>query len=183
MSEKHEDAMINLWGFLTVELGSAFCRQYGDIGGKLFLDWSKDLSCFTEQQLVNGLQRFKRSGSTYMSLNIFRKHCQPDPSDFGICAMEAAYDCVMRKKWERIHPAFQHVCASMVYNLAQAENKHGKQYKQFKPVYDDIVKRVASGEEFERIIAIAERTNPSGVIVTKKNKDIGNDTLKKLLRK
>ena len=70
--------MVNLWGLLTIELGSAFCRQYGNAGGPVFHIWTKELLCFTESDLVAGLQKFKNSGSTYMSLNVFRNHCKKD---------------------------------------------------------------------------------------------------------
>lgn len=69
---------MKLWGLLTIELGSAFCRQYGNAGGAVFHIWTKELCCFTEQELVAGLEKFKCSGSTYMSLNIFRNHCKPE---------------------------------------------------------------------------------------------------------
>lgn len=70
---------MKLWGLLTIELGSAFCRQYGDAGGVVFHIWTKELCCFTEPEIVAGLLKFKNAGSTYMSLNVFRNHCKPDP--------------------------------------------------------------------------------------------------------
>lgn len=68
--------MTSLWGSLSIELGSAFYRQFGDAGEAIFNHWTKDLSHFTEQELFSGLHKFKNSGSTYMSLNVFRNHCK-----------------------------------------------------------------------------------------------------------
>lgn len=68
--------MASLWQLLTIELGSAFCKQYGDAGDETFFYWCKDLEEFSEQDLVRGLEKFKRSGERYMSLNIFRTHCR-----------------------------------------------------------------------------------------------------------
>jgi len=68
--------METLWGLLTIELGSAFCRQYGNAGEPVFEIWSKDLEQFSEKELVQGLDSFKNSGSSYMSLNIFRGQCK-----------------------------------------------------------------------------------------------------------
>ena len=70
--------MSKLWGLLTIELGSAFCRQYGNAGDPVYEIWSKELDQFTEKELVAGLEKFKNSGSTYMSLNIFRNHCKKE---------------------------------------------------------------------------------------------------------
>ena len=70
---------MKLWGLLTIELGSAFCRQYGNAGGPVFHIWTKELCNFTEPELVAGLQKFKNGSSTYMSLNIFRNHCKKEP--------------------------------------------------------------------------------------------------------
>lgn len=70
--------MDKLWGLLTIELGSAFCRQYGNAGDPVYKIWSKELDQFTEKELVAGLEKFKNSGSTYMSLNILRNHCKKE---------------------------------------------------------------------------------------------------------
>jgi len=67
--------MTNLWQLLTIELGSAFRNHYGDAGDETFFFWCKDLEAFSEEELVRGLEKFKKSGKTYMSLNIFRTHC------------------------------------------------------------------------------------------------------------
>ena len=68
--------MTNLWGLLSGELGSAFYRQFGQAGDAVFNHWTKELSEFTEQEIFAGLHKFKNSGSTYMSLNVFRNHCK-----------------------------------------------------------------------------------------------------------
>jgi len=81
--------MSKLWGLLTIELGSAFCRQYGNAGDPVYEIWSKELDQFTEKELVAGLEKFKNSGSTYMSLNIFRNHCKKE-IDTTLAANEKA---------------------------------------------------------------------------------------------
>jgi hypothetical protein len=96
--ENHEAAMVNLWGLMTIELGSAFCRQYGNAGSPVFNIWLRELNHFTKEELVAGLESFKKSGSTYMSLNIFRKHCQPKAKGAGVISDEKAQRVLLEQK-------------------------------------------------------------------------------------
>jgi hypothetical protein len=81
--------MTNLWGLLSGELGSAFYKQFGQAGGAVFNHWTQELYEFTEQEIFAGLNKFKNSGSTYMSLNVFRNHCKVE-ADVSVMSDERA---------------------------------------------------------------------------------------------
>jgi len=178
--------MSNLWGLLTTELGSAFCRQYGDAGGPVFLVWAKDLSNFTEAQLIQGLASFKASNSTYMSLNVFRNHCKPSAADFGLDSFESAYHKIIDRAWEELHPAFHKISvekykttvmvrqylgddpttAPVYKNARKLKHQIGflNSMKDFdsrrvvKKLFDEVVKRVSEGETFERLILVTDQS-------------------------
>jgi hypothetical protein len=152
--------MTKLWQCLSDELGSAFKNQYGLANGPVFKRWCDELSEFSEEQLFDGLQKFKRSGSTYMSLNIFRNHCMPKANDFGIGAFEQVHPLIIRREWEKLHPAFQHLARGYdMYNIARMT--HENSAKALRGLYNEVISALARGEAFERLEAI--ESNPSGV--------------------
>lgn len=73
--------MTKLWHLLTQELGSAFKNQYGLAGGAPFNHWAHELRFFSEAELVAGLEKFKASGKTYISLSVFRSHCMGEKKE------------------------------------------------------------------------------------------------------
>lgn len=178
--------MNKLWALLTAELGSAFRTQYGQPDGDAFNYWSHELKDFTEEQLVNGFNKFKRSGSTYMSLNVFRKHCRPDHSELGLPSFEQAYDSVIFSAWHKLPTAFRVLFSDHAFNLRKLSASESK--KTFKPIYEDALNRVARGEKFSLPnnpeIEHQPRSNPSGVVRLKRGnlKKIGNEALSDLLQ-
>lgn len=172
--------MTKLWQCLSDELGSAFKNQYGLANGVVFNRWCEELSEFSEQQLFDGLQKFKQSGSTYMSLNIFRNHCKPKPKDLGIMSFDQAHPLICARQWEKLHPAFQHVARSYdLYSIRLMSSE--KSARALQPLYSEVVDRLARGEHFERLEAI--ESNPSGVThVTKKDREKGREVLSVLLK-
>lgn len=171
-------AMTKLWQLLTSELGSAFRNQYGNAGGSEFNHWAKELSEFTESQLVNGLENFKNSGKTYMSLNIFRNHCKPDAEALGLPNFEAAFRALIMAEWQNMPEAFRVLFAQHRYDLRQRSDAEAR--KLFRPIYEDAIKRISQGEE----IKLAERIkleNPSGTTHTNRFKGpTGNEAMKSI---
>lgn len=172
--------MTKLWQLLTEELGSAFKNQYGLANGYVFNRWAHELSEFSEQQLFDGLQKFKNSGSTYMSLNIFRNHCKPKACDLGIPSFEQCLPLLCKREWEKLHPAFQHVARSYdMYSIRLMSSE--KSAKALRPLFSEVVDRLARGETFERLEAI--ESNPSGVThITAKDRAKGREILGDLLK-
>lgn len=171
--------MTKLWQLLTFELGSAFKRQFGKAGELVFHRWADELQTFSEPELVRGLERFKNSGSTYMSLNVFRNHCKLDNQDLGIESFDVALLGVCRRDWENLHPAFQHIARKFdLFNLRLASSDKAR--NMFKPLYAEVVKRVADGEEFERVEAISSSANQKPEL-TDKDREAGRKALKALL--
>lgn len=184
---KHRSAMMRLWALLTAELGSAFRNQYGPSEGETFNYWVHELKDFTEEQLVNGFNKFKESGSTYMSLNIFRNHCRVTHSDLGLPSFEEAYHAVIFSSWTKMPAAFRVLFADHAFNLRKLSASDSR--KSFKPLYDDAVARVARGEKFtlpnNLHIAPQPSSNPSGVVHAKRRgnlKEVGNQAMANLLK-
>ena len=180
--------MNRLWALLTAELGSAFRTQYGQPNGDAFNYWSHELKDFTEEQLVNGFNKFKKSGSTYMSLNVFRNHCRSSHQELGLPSCEEAYNSVIFSAWSKLPTAFRVLFADHAFNLRKLPASEAK--KTFKSLYDDAVQRVASGETFSLPnspeIEYQPRGNPSGVVHAKFKrgdlKEIGNQAMSELLK-
>lgn len=101
---------------------------------------------FTPEQLYRGFEKFKKSSSSFISLNIYRKHCQPEPAELGITGIEQAYELCMNKHWRNLHPAFHCVVSRQLPSLKDMGEFQARQ--RFKEIYQDIVKRVSSGEQF-----------------------------------
>jgi hypothetical protein len=139
--------MLDLWDALGKELGSAFIRQFGSPSSEAFEHWLVELWEFTPEQLFAGFEKFKKSGSTYISLNVFRKHCQPSPAELGIDGFDEAYRKTIAKKWSELHPAFPVLCASVVYDLRNQTAQESR--RRFKEIYDNVIQRVSGGEVFE----------------------------------
>jgi hypothetical protein len=157
--------MTKLWQLLTDELGSAFKNQYGMAGSSSFDYWARELSEFSEAQLVKGFHGFKNSGSTYMSLNIMRNHCKPKAVDLGLPEFEATYRALILAQWNMMPEAFRVLFAQHRFDLRQLAESEAR--KRFKPIYENAVRRIAAGEVFK----IQERPqieNPSGTTHTKK---------------
>ena len=172
-------AMAKLWQLLTDELGSAFRNQYGDAGGEVFNRWARELAEFSESQLVNGLNKFKASKSTYMSLNVLRNLCTPSADDLGLASLETAFNAVIFARWAEVPEAMQVLFAKHRYDLKQLSSTEAM--KRFKPIYDDAVKRILAGEEIKKQER-ARLDNPSGTTHTKKyNGPTGNEALSNLL--
>ena len=171
--------MTKVWQCLSDELGSAFKSQYGQTGEPVFKRWCDELSEFSEQQLFDGLQKFKNSGSTYMSLNIFRNHCKPKAQDLGLMTFEQAHPLIIRREWENLHPAFQHLARG--YDLYEIKRMtHENSSKALRGLYSEVISALARGETFERLEAI--ESNPSGVThVTDKDIKKGREVLSDLL--
>lgn len=175
----HSKAMTKLWEMLTRELGRAFETQYGRAGGEMFNHWARELAEFSESQLVAGFDRFKKSGSTYMSLNVLRNLCTPKAEDFGLPSFDEAFNAVIFAKWSEVPEAMQVLFSQHRYDLKQLSSTGAR--KAFKPIYEDAIKRILAGEEIKK----QERTrlaNPSGTTHTKKhNGPTGNEALSNLL--
>ena len=179
LTSKHLMAMTKLWQLLTDELGSAFRNQYGDAGGTAFNHWSKELAAFSESQLVAGLNKFKKAGSTYMSLNIFRNLCTPKAEDFGLPSFDEAFSAVIFAKWADVPEAMQVLFSQHRYDLKQLSDTEAR--KRFKPIYEDAIKRILAGEEIKKQER-ARLENPSGTTHTKThNGPTGNEALSNLL--
>lgn len=171
--------MTKVWQCLSDELGSAFKSQYGQTGEPVFKRWCDELSEFNEQQLFDGLQKFKQSGSTYMSLNIFRNHCKPKAQDLGLISFEQAHPLIIKRQWASLHPAFQHVARGYdLYNISRMSSENSA--KALRPLFAEVVDRLARGETFERLEAI--ESNPSGVThVGEADRKKGREVLSALL--
>jgi hypothetical protein len=171
--------MTELWESLTLELGSAFKNQYGDTSSSTFKHWCKELVEFTREDLQRGFIKFKNSGKTYMSLNIFRSHCKASASDLGLPDLEASFTAMIFGRWGQLPEAFQVVFADHRYRLRQLSEEAAR--KQFKPIYENTVERIAKGE----VIKKPERTlisSDSGTVHAKKhNGPVGNAAMKGLL--
>lgn len=172
--------MQELWEALTLELGSAFKNQYGDSNGESFAYWTKNLKEFTREQLHQGFVNFKKSGKTYMSLNIFRNHCIPDVDALGLPNFDLAYKALIMAEWGNMPESFRVLFSQHRYELRQLSDAESR--KRFKPVYDDAVRRIAQGEQ----IKIQERLkieNPSGTVHNKKySGPTGSDAIKLMMR-
>ena len=162
LQPKHLLAMTKLWQLLTDELGASFKNQFGLAGGHSFNHWARELSGFSESVLFSALEKFKASGSTFMSLNAFRAFCKPQASDLGITEFHAAMLLVIQRKWESLHPAFQHLAQGFdIYALQKANQEQAARL--FKPLYQQVLERVAAGESFERVKAISNNTPKIGL--------------------
>lgn len=142
---------MKLWALLTAELGTAFRTQFGEPEGKVFDFWRKELSEFSEAQLVDGFNKFKNSGKTYMSLNVFRNHCKKSHQDLGLPSAEQSFKAVILAEWAVLPEAFKVIFAPHRYSLRQLSAIEA--FKQFKPIYEDAVRRLADGE----VIKMPER--------------------------
>lgn len=164
---------------LTLELGSAFKNQYGDADDETFEHWCKELSDFSREDLQRGFIKFKQSGKTYMSLNIFRNHCKPSPEDLGLPDISTSFTAMIFGRWGQLPEAFQVVFGEHRYSLRQLSEEAAR--KRFKDIYEDTVDRIAKGE----VIKKPERpmiTESSGTVHTKKhNGPTGNAAMKNLL--
>lgn len=146
----------------------------------MFKRWCSELSEFSEQQLFDGLQKFKQSGSTYMSLNIFRNHCKPKAQDLGLMSFEQAHPLICKREWEKLHPAFQHVARQYdLYNISRMSSENSA--KALLPLFADVVDRLARGESFERLEGVSH--NPSGVThIGEADRKKGREVLSALLK-
>lgn len=147
-------------------------------------------------------ERYLPSGAT------FAGWCKPNPKDLNIESFEYALKRVMVRDWESVHPAFQHVARrAEVRDVRRMKpdtdsNGCGESYTErvpvlvhdleaikvgplsrseslFRKLYDEVVRRVANGEKFEREQAL-ERTNPTGVKVFSRER--GKKVLADLIR-
>jgi hypothetical protein len=139
--------MLDLWEVLSKELGSAFVKQYGKPLGASFDHWTNELLEFSAEELYAGFERFKKSGSTYMSLNVFRNHCRPTAEDLGVDELDDALLRVCAGQWERLHPCFYAVCAKHRFKLRT--QSYAEARREFVDLYRLVLKRVSRGEQFE----------------------------------
>lgn len=171
--------MTELWGLLTLELGSAFKNQYGNANGTTFRHWCKELGEFSRDDLQRGFYNFKNSEKTYMSLNIFRNHCKVKAEDIGLPAEEAAFDAVIFGRWSELPESFQVLFAEHRYNLRRLSADAAR--KRFKDLYKESVNRIASGESIKKPERV-QIANPSGTVHVKKcDGPTGNEAIKNLL--
>ena len=196
--------MLDLWEALSVELGSAFARQFGSPQEQTFEHWLQELWKFSKEDLFKGFESFKNSGSTYISLNVLRSHCKAVGVSEGVPTIEQALTLVINRAWESLHPAFQ-IVAQQTYEIVETRRNrfgdlvesiskrpkydlarlrgldHQTALREIRPFYQEVVNRISTGETFERIVAIEESNEtPSG---TKKQfgKDRGRKALSDLL--
>lgn len=192
--------MLDLWEALSVELGSAFTRQFGSPKEAVFEHWLNELWDFSREDIAHGLRSFKDKGSTFISLNVFRNHCKPSGAALGLPALDQALRLVTIRAWEDLHPAFQKIAQERVvvveefngakrkveklrFNLSQLKYEKDSRSARdlFKPFYEEVVRRVREGEEFERIKMISSETStPSGTITNNSRKK-GRAVLSELL--
>ena len=139
--------MQELWEALTIELGAAFKNQYGDSQGSTFEHWVRELKEFTKEDLQRGFQSFKNSGSTYMSLNVFRSNCKVKAEDLGLPGFDESFRALIMAEWSNMPEAFRVLFTEHRFSLRQLTDTEAR--KRFKPIYDDAVKRIAAGEKFK----------------------------------
>lgn len=175
--------MLDLWDAMGKELGSAFIRQFGSPNSEAFEHWLVELWDFTPEQLFAGFDKFKKSGSTYISLNVFRKHCQPSPAELGIDGFDEAYRKVITGRWTELHPAFPVICASAVYDLRRQTAQESR--RRFKEIYESVIQRVSGGEVFEWTHSTARIEKFKRKELTERDKQVGRkvlDDLKKVIK-
>lgn len=194
--------MLDLWEALSVELGSAFIRQFGSSKESTFEHWLQELWGFSSEDIFKGLERFKQAGKTYISLNVFRAHCQARGAARGLPDLNQAYRLVMARAWEDLHPAFQHIAQERV-TVKEEFLRAGKKFKvqklkydfaamramkefdslrAFRPYFDEVNDRVASGESFERIESLEhDPKTPRSEESIKRSIQAGRSTLSDLL--
>lgn len=172
--------MTKLWQALTDELGAAFKNQYGLANETSFHRWSKELAEFTEQQLFEGFQKFKKSDSTFLNLKTFRNYCRPSGEDLGLPPFDQIHLTLCQRDWEKLHPAFQHVARNYdMYNIRLMSSDNSA--KALRKLYSEVVDRLARGEQFERLESL--RFNPSGTTHTSAaSREKGKEVMAKLLR-
>ena len=170
---------MKLWTMLTAELGSAFRSQYGAPEGEVFNYWSRELSEFSESQLVSGFEKFKNAGSTYMSLNVFRNHCKPKPEDLGLPSLQESYQDLILGRWSKMPTPFRVAFADHRYRLRQMSESEA--FKKFTELYKNTVQRIASGEVFEIKKRVEIEHNPSGTTHANNNGLTGKAALKSIL--
>lgn len=170
--------MQELWEALSIELGAAFQNQYGSAAGTTFQHWARELKEFSREEIQRGFANFKNSGKTYMSLNIFRNHCKPDPEALGLPSMDQAFMALIMAEWQSMPEAFRVLFAKHRYDLRQLSDAEAR--KRFKPIYDDAVRRIAAGEEIKMRESV-KLENPSGTTHTKRHSGpTGNEALANL---
>lgn len=171
--------MQELWEALSIELGAAFKNQYGDASGSVFEYWERELRDFSRDDIQRGFVKFKNSDSTFISLKIFRKLCKVSGEDLGIEEINKAMLKTIRGQWDELHPAFQAVARD--YNLYQMRRVSADEsMKMFKPLYDEVIKRIASGEEFQPVKMISKEAPKP--VVGKLDPEKGKETLERLLK-
>lgn len=172
--------MAKLWQLLTIELGAAFSNQYGDTGGEPFQHWAKELSCFSEKQIVRGFEKFKQSDSTFISLKIFRNHCKPSATDLGLPGFDQAFKALIMAEWQNMPESFRVLFTQHRFNLRQLSDTEAR--SRFKPIYDDAVRRIAAGEEF-KIEQRDQLYGPSGTVKRERyNGPKGSDAIKLMMK-
>lgn len=165
----------------------------------------------TETQLERGIARSRHEaakGREFMPSGAqFAGWCKPDAEELGICDFADAYQRVIRRHWESLHPAFQCI-AQETYSIKELVFKDPKgvlpnrfeevsrprydiaayrqmderrAMKEFQQFYNEVVRRVTDGEQFERIQAIeqappVQSANPIPLRIQR-----GNDALSKIL--
>lgn len=136
----------------------------------------------TQEQIDMGISRARQEaaeGREFMpSGAMFAGWCKPSSKDYGIEDFEIAYRKTLSRDWENLHPAFQHVAQTQdMFSIRSKSEKESK--KLFKVMYDEVVKRASSGENFKRLVS-DEKQTPSG---TKPfGRDKGNRALSELIK-
>lgn len=172
--------MAELWGLLTLELGSAFKNQYGNAGGTTYRHWCKELIEFSRNDLQRGFHNFKNSKKTYMSLNIFRNHCKLKAQDLGLPSEDEAFDSLIFGKWHKLPESFQVLFAEHRFNLKRLASDSAR--KRFKEIYKSAVDRIVSGEVIKKP-ECKQIASASGTVHTKRKHDgpTGNEAIQNLL--
>lgn len=136
----------------------------------------------TEEQLERGIVRARHEaskGREFMPSGAqFAGWCQPAPEELGIGTFEQTFLAAIKCQWEKTHPAFQHVARSFdMYTMRRLSDREAR--REFRPLFDQVIQRVSSGEQFTRITAIAKKsvttTNPTPARIQS-----GNEALAKI---
>lgn len=115
--------------------------------------WLATLGELTPDQLMLGLKRCANSGNAWPpSAPEFKSMCKPDFAELGIPSLNEAFNLCcnqyrspLKKPWP--HPAVYWMGKNAGWFMLGTE-KAEKSLKVFKGVYEDIVNRLANGEQF-----------------------------------
>lgn len=164
----------------------------------------------TEEQLERGIARARHEaakGRQFMPSGAqFAGWCLDTPEDLGVDPLETAYIKVIRGHWEALHPAFQRI-AQETYAVRELvfkdpkgvrpnryENVQRRRYdiddirrmdersavKAFQHFYNEVVRRVGDGEQFDRMQMVEHTPPPMSSTPVPLRIQRGNEALAKI---